>query len=100
MFITNPHVLTLQNKMGLLKEKNKHLLEVARAIMFSMNIPKYFWGDAVLTASYLINRMPTRVLQYTYPLNCFQKKKKNSHIKALYRPTIKNFWLHRICTPT
>ena len=58
---------------GLAERKNKHLLEVARAMMFYMNMPKYLWGDAVLTASYLINRMPTRVLQYTTPLSCFKK---------------------------
>ena len=39
--------------------KNKHLLEVARAMMFYMNIPKW---DAILTASYLINKMPTKIL--------------------------------------
>ena len=40
---------------GIVERKNKHLLEVARAIMFSMNVPRYFWGEAVLTTSYLIN---------------------------------------------
>ena len=44
------------------ERKNKHLLEVPRAMMFYMNIPKYLWGDAILTASYLINRMPTKIL--------------------------------------
>ena len=44
------------------ERKNKHLLEVARAMMFYMNIPKYLWGDAILTASYLINKMPTKIL--------------------------------------
>ncbi|RVW87496.1 hypothetical protein CK203_036334 [Vitis vinifera] len=43
-----------------LKGKNRHLLEVARSLMFSMNVPKLFWGQAVLTAAYLINRMPSR----------------------------------------
>ena len=38
--------------------------------MFSMHIPKYLWGDAILTACYLINRMPTRVLKYITPLQC------------------------------
>ena len=30
---------------GTTERKNKHLLEVARAIMFSMNVPRYFWGE-------------------------------------------------------
>jgi hypothetical protein len=40
--------------------------------MFESNVPKFLWGDAVLTASYLINRMPTRVLNYLTPLNVFK----------------------------
>ena len=62
---------TKQN--GIAERKNKHLLEVARAIMFSMYVLKYLWGDTVLTASYLINRMPTRVLDYITPLACLKK---------------------------
>jgi hypothetical protein len=27
-----------------------------------MNVPKYIWNEAVLTAAYLINRMPSRIL--------------------------------------
>lgn len=66
--------------MELLKEKNWHLLEVSQAIMFSMHIPKYLWGDAILTASYLINRMPTRVLQYVTPLDYFKKTFPNAEL--------------------
>ena len=58
---------------GIVKRKNKHLLEVARAIMFSMNVPRYFWVEAVLIAFYLINQMPTKILKYSTPLECFQK---------------------------
>lgn len=35
--------------------------------MFDRNIPKHFWGDAVLNlliAAYLINRMPSKVLNF------------------------------------
>ncbi|XP_060964985.1 retrovirus-related Pol polyprotein from transposon RE2 [Cannabis sativa] len=67
---------------GIAERKNKHLLEVARAMMFYMNVPKYLWGDAVLTASYLINRMPTKVLHYTTPLKCFKKFFPTSRINS------------------
>ena len=58
---------------GIAEQKNKHLLDVSRVIMFSMNIPKYLWGDAVLIATYLINRMPTQVLNYSTPLESLKK---------------------------
>ena len=52
---------------GIAKRKNRHLLEVGRALMFHMNVPTHLWGDAILTSCYLINRMPTRVLNYATP---------------------------------
>ena len=58
---------------GMAKRKNKHLLEVPRSIMFTTNVPKHFWGEAVLTTTYLINRMPsnhTRII-LSLPLKIF-----------------------------
>lgn len=53
---------------GVEERKNKHLLEVARSLMFTTKVLKYLWGDAILTATYLINRMPSRVLKFQTPL--------------------------------
>src|SRR5438105_14653742 len=53
---------------GLAERKNRHLLEITRCIMLTMNVPKYLWGEAVMTAAYLMNRMPTRVLGYKTPI--------------------------------
>lgn len=53
---------------GIAERKNGHLLEGARSLLFTMNVPKSFWGDAILTAAYLINRMPSNVLQFQIPL--------------------------------
>ena len=53
---------------GVAERKNRHLLELARSIMFSMQVPKTYWGEAVLTAAYLINRLPTRVLGKKSPV--------------------------------
>lgn len=41
--------------------------------MFTMNVPKYLWGEAVLTACYLINRMPSKILNFQTPLNTLLK---------------------------
>ena len=49
---------------GVAEQKNKHLLEVSRSIMFTSNVPKHFWGEVVLTAAYLINKRPSRTLNY------------------------------------
>ncbi|XP_019092370.1 PREDICTED: uncharacterized protein LOC109129171 [Camelina sativa] len=42
-------------------------MEVARSMMFHTNVPRRFWGDAVLAACYLINRIPTNILQDVSP---------------------------------
>jgi transposase InsO family protein len=55
---------------GVAERKNRHLLEVARSLMFMMNVPKFLWGEAVKTAAYLINRLPSRVLNYKTPIEC------------------------------
>ena len=44
---------------GIAERKNHHLLEIGRAIMFSMHVLKYLWGEAILTASFLVNRLTT-----------------------------------------
>ena len=52
---------------GVAERKNRHLLEVARSLMCTMNVPKFLWGDAVMTTTYLINRMPSRILGMKTP---------------------------------
>jgi hypothetical protein len=52
---------------GVAERKNRHLLEVARSLMSTMNVPKILWSEAVLTATYLINRIPSRVIGMKTP---------------------------------
>ena len=56
---------TLQN--GVAEKKNRHLLETARALLFQMHVPKHFCGDAISTAYFLINQMPSSVLDWATP---------------------------------
>ena len=47
---------------GVAKRKNRHLLETAKALLFQMHVPKHFWADAISTTCFLINWMPSLVL--------------------------------------
>ncbi|RVX13260.1 Retrovirus-related Pol polyprotein from transposon TNT 1-94 [Vitis vinifera] len=52
---------------GVAERKNRHLVETARTLLLHNHVPFRFWGDAVLTACYLINRMPSSVLHDQIP---------------------------------
>ncbi|RVX04964.1 Retrovirus-related Pol polyprotein from transposon TNT 1-94 [Vitis vinifera] len=73
---------------GIAERKNRHLLEVARSLMFSMNVPKLFWGQAVLTAAYLINRMPSRVLKFQTPCQTLLKSFPTTRLISTIPPKI------------
>jgi hypothetical protein len=54
---------------GVAELKHRHLLHVARTLLFHMQVSKHFWDDAVLTACHLINRMPSVVLNQESPFS-------------------------------
>ncbi|CAM8993843.1 unnamed protein product [Rhodiola kirilowii] len=68
---------------GLAERKNRHILEVARALMFEAGLPKHFWGDSVLTATHIINRLPTPVLKGKSPWEMlFGEKPHVDHLRV------------------
>ncbi|KAL0560758.1 hypothetical protein IC582_001171 [Cucumis melo] len=68
----NSCAYTLQQN-GVAERKNRHLLEVAHSLMLSTSLPSYLWGDAILIAIHLINRMPSRILHLQTPLECLKE---------------------------
>jgi hypothetical protein len=58
---------------GVAERKNRHLLEVTRTLLFSYNVPSHYWGEAVLTAAFLLNRMPSRILSFKTPIENLTK---------------------------
>lgn len=68
---------------GVAERKNRDLLEKTRALMFQMNVPKRFWSHGVLTATYLINWLPSSVLKFKSPLEVLKGRKIDlSHLKV------------------
>ena len=57
---------------GVSERKNRHLSNVAR--MLTMNVPKYLWGDAILTTAFLINHLPSCTLIFKFPLSMLSHK--------------------------
>lgn len=49
------------------EHKHHHLIQVARALLHHAGLPHHFWGEAVLTTTFLINRLPSSLLQWRTP---------------------------------
>ncbi|KAL5557135.1 hypothetical protein UlMin_039371 [Ulmus minor] len=52
---------------GLAERMNRTLLERVRCMLLEGGVPKRFWGEAVNTAAYLVNRCPSSALDFKTP---------------------------------
>lgn len=71
---------------GIVERKHRHILEITRALRFEAELPIEFWGECVLTATYIINRLPSKVLKHKTPYEILFGKAPSSYI-----------WLFGLC---
>ena len=68
---------------GVAERFNRTLMESARTMMAQAELPECYWAEAVATAAYLRNRVPTRSLKSTTPYEKWFKRKPDlSHIRV------------------
>jgi hypothetical protein len=66
-------------KNGVTKRKNKHIAEIARAMLNEKNLRNYFWAEAVTTTIYIMNRTPTMAVHGMTPKEKFTSKNQMFH---------------------
>jgi len=62
---------------GSSERKHRHIVEIGLALLANASMPLKFWDEAFLTATYLINLLPSRVINYKTPVELLFKEKPN-----------------------
>lgn len=67
----------------LVERKHKHLLEIARALKIQADFPNEFWSYCIVTAAYLINFIPSAILNGKTPFEILHGKPPSiSHLRV------------------
>lgn len=53
---------------GSAERKHRHIVEVGLSLLAHASMPLTFWDEAFLTATYLINMLPSKVINHETPV--------------------------------
>jgi hypothetical protein len=68
---------------GVVERRNQTVVGMARALLKQRGMPAVFWGEAVLTAVYILNRSPTKALDGKTPYEAWHGRKPAvSHLRV------------------
>ncbi|GJV09231.1 putative RNA-directed DNA polymerase [Tanacetum coccineum] len=68
---------------GIVERKHRHLLNVAKSLLFQEGLPLYLWSECIMTVAYFINRLPSSVLNGKTPFELvFNKKHVLKHLRV------------------
>ena len=67
---------------GIAERKNRSLTEMAQCMLIDADLANQFWGEAVMTVTYLQNRLPTRAIEKTPHEAWYGKQPDQKHVRT------------------
>lgn len=85
---------------GLVEHKNHHISEVARSLLPQAHLPYQYWYDVYATASFLINRLPSPMLNNKSPFELLFHSPLYYYVlrdfRCLCYPFLSHNWPHKL----
>lgn len=69
---------------GLVERKHRHTVEVGLALLANASMPLKFWDQAFLTATYLINMLPSKILNFDTPTERLLQEKPHYSSRRIF----------------
>jgi hypothetical protein len=60
---------------GSVERKHRHIVETGLSLLAHASMPLKYWDEAFLVATYLINRLPSKVIHDSTPIKCLFDRK-------------------------
>ena len=72
---------------GVVERRNQTVVGMARALLKQRGMPAFFWGEAVVSAVYILNRSPTKAVDGRTPYEAWHGRKPAvSHLRVFGSP--------------
>ncbi|GKA49539.1 retrovirus-related pol polyprotein from transposon TNT 1-94 [Tanacetum coccineum] len=85
---------------GRAERKHRHLVETGLAMLFHAHVPASYWVDAFSSATYIINRLPTKLLGNHSPFELLYSRLPNyTNFRAfgcLVYPYLRDYSAHKL----
>jgi hypothetical protein len=85
---------------GSAERKHRHIVEVGLSLLAHASMSLKYWDEAFLGATYLINRLPTKVLDFSSPLERLFHEKPNYSGLCIFGcacwPNLRPFNMHKL----
>jgi hypothetical protein len=77
------------------KRKHRHIVEIGLSLLAHASVPLKFWDEAFIATAYLINRLPSKVIHHSSPLeHLFHKSPDYSSLRVFgcaYWPNLRPY---------